>query len=162
MTKVSTTIPACGFLLQGNPGSTITLRPASVTATANTSNKLLGDGYLPAEVQSTTTASYYKWESRKGIGTGFFRTDESSIQPGEAYLCMTSASTRDAERYLIGETVVGDVNKDGKVSIADVTALVNIILSSAEPDEKADVNGDGQISVADVTALVNIILGRVN
>ena len=161
MTAITTTIPACGFLLQGKPGTTITMRPAGVTATANASNKLLGDGYLPAEVKTSETVSFYRWENRPGIGLGFFRVDEGSIQPGEAYLRLTTASTRDAERYLIGSTVVGDVNKDGTVSIADVTALVNIVLASAEPNDKADVNGDGEVSIADVTALVNIILGRV-
>lgn len=64
--------------------------------------------------------------------------------------------------------LVGDVNRDGAVSIADVTALVNIILGKAKyPEdndkydfEAANVNGDKTISIADVTALVNIILGK--
>ncbi len=155
------TIPACAFLLQGNPGSTITMRPASVTATASTLNKLQGDGYLPVEAKSTETISFYRWENRKGVGTGFFRVDEGNIQPGEAYLSFTASSQRDAERYLLASTIVGDVNKDGKVGIADVTQLVNIILGKAATNDKADVNGDGQMGIADVTALVNIILGRV-
>ncbi|MBQ8050212.1 MAG: dockerin type I repeat-containing protein [Bacteroidaceae bacterium] len=68
--------------------------------------------------------------------------------------------------YYYGQTLVGDVNRDGQISIADVTALVNIILGkdSVAPyqyDHKAaDVNRDGSISIADVTALVNIILGK--
>ena len=63
-------------------------------------------------------------------------------------------------------TLAGDVNKDGVVTIADVTALVNILLGKddAEPyqydHEAADVNGDGNISIADVTALVNYLLGK--
>lgn len=62
--------------------------------------------------------------------------------------------------------LIGDVNRDGQISIADVTALVNIILGkdNTEPyqydHDAADVNGDGAISIADVTALVNIILGK--
>ena len=57
---------------------------------------------------------------------------------------------------------VGDVNKDGAVTIADVTALVSIILAkSTDYDEQlADVNGDKSVTIADVTALVNIILGK--
>ena len=55
----------------------------------------------------------------------------------------------------------GDVNGDGSVTIADVTVLVNIILSTADGNERADVNGDGNVTIADVTELVNIILGRV-
>ena len=65
-------------------------------------------------------------------------------------------------------TLRGDINRDGIVSIADVTALVNIILGKAKyPDdadkydfEAANVNGDQVISIADVTALVNIIQGK--
>ncbi|MCR5130014.1 MAG: carbohydrate-binding domain-containing protein [Prevotella sp.] len=64
------------------------------------------------------------------------------------------------------EKIIGDVNKDGFVTIADVTALVNIILGkdNSEPylydHEAADVNTDETITIADVTALVNIILGK--
>ena len=60
------------------------------------------------------------------------------------------------------ETVIpGDVNNDGSISIADVTALVNIILGKGDGNnEAADVNNDGSITIADVTALVNIILGK--
>ena len=61
------------------------------------------------------------------------------------------------------EVLIGDVNGDSDVNIADVTALVNIILGkySAEYNLKAaDVNQDGLTTVADVTALVNIILGK--
>ena len=62
-------------------------------------------------------------------------------------------------------TLLGDVNKDGSVTIADVTALVNIILGKATDDDNydlaaANVNEDETVSVADVTALVNIILGK--
>ena len=57
----------------------------------------------------------------------------------------------------------GDVNGDGQVTIADVTALVNIILGSQGGDTSvADLNGDSQITIADVTSLVNIILGKGN
>ena len=65
----------------------------------------------------------------------------------------------------MGEANDADVNKYGDVTIADVTALVNIILGKddAKPylydHERADINGDGSITIADVTALVNIILG---
>ncbi|MBR0433023.1 MAG: BspA family leucine-rich repeat surface protein [Bacteroidaceae bacterium] len=57
---------------------------------------------------------------------------------------------------------VGDVNKDRKITIADVTALVNIILGKTTDYESrlADVNTDGNVTIADVTALVNIILGK--
>jgi len=57
----------------------------------------------------------------------------------------------------------GDVNRDGEVTIADVTALVNILLGKDTAGynlEAADVNSDGGRTIADVTALVNILLGK--
>ena len=59
--------------------------------------------------------------------------------------------------------LLGDVNNDGKVSSADVVALVKYILSdgSTEINEAAaDVSGDGKISSADVVAIVRIILNN--
>ena len=52
----------------------------------------------------------------------------------------------------------GDVNGDGVVSGADVTALYNVLLDGATPAGDADVNGDGVVSGADVTALYNLLL----
>ena len=53
----------------------------------------------------------------------------------------------------------GDVDHDGSVNIADVTALIDYLLSdtSAAPAE-ADVDDDGAITIADVTALIDILL----
>lgn len=62
--------------------------------------------------------------------------------------------------YTIQFAKKGDVNGDGEVTIADVTALVNIILEKDEKKAIADVNGDDDVTIADVTALVNIILGK--
>lgn len=73
---------------------------------------------------------------------------------------------------VIGDVVItatltskSDVNKDGEITIADVTALVDIILgkdaeTTLYDHEAADVNGDNTITIADVTALVDIILGK--
>jgi len=49
---------------------------------------------------------------------------------------------------------------DGENTIADVTALVNIILGKFPEIPAADINKDGVVSIADVTALVNRILGK--
>ena len=55
----------------------------------------------------------------------------------------------------------GDVNHDGKRTIADVTALINILLGSNVDglcEICADVNEDGFVTIADVTELINILL----
>lgn len=56
------------------------------------------------------------------------------------------------------ELPIADLNEDGRVDVADVTTLVNLILNN--DSSKGDINGDGTVDVADVTALVNIILNN--
>ncbi len=62
----------------------------------------------------------------------------------------------------IGSQLKGDVNGDGIVNIADVTALVSSILGNTKEYsiQVLDVNGDGIVNIADVTATVSIILGN--
>lgn len=63
------------------------------------------------------------------------------------------------DKTLAPVTTKGDVNGDGTVNVADVTALVNVI-AGAQTSTAADINGDGTVNVADVTALVNLIAGN--
>ena len=54
----------------------------------------------------------------------------------------------------------GDVNHDSNVSIADVTALIDLLLGVGDGCSIcADVNGDNNVSIADVTALIDMLLG---
>lgn len=53
---------------------------------------------------------------------------------------------------------VGDVNGDGEVSISDVTALIDMLLSDNTNHEMADVNKDGSVNISDVTALIDYLL----
>ena len=53
--------------------------------------------------------------------------------------------------------LAGDVNIDGEVNIADVNAVIDVIVSGALLPI-ADVNGDGEINIADINAVIDIIL----
>ena len=59
------------------------------------------------------------------------------------------------------ERLLGDVNGDGYVTIADVTSLINYLLSS-NPNNfyavNADVNEDTRINIGDVTSLIVMLL----
>ncbi len=56
--------------------------------------------------------------------------------------------------------VAGDVNGDGDVTAADVTALYNFILNNDTSNlVNGDQNGDGNITSSDVTVVYNILLG---
>lgn len=55
----------------------------------------------------------------------------------------------------------GDVNRDGDVSIADVTALIDYLLSGDDSGinlDAANCNNDSDVSIADVTALIDYLL----
>ena len=56
----------------------------------------------------------------------------------------------------------GDLNGDGDVSVADLVAMVNIILGKKGKMSEADLNGDGDVTVGDYVILVNIVLGKNN
>ena len=81
-----------------------------------------------------------------------------------------SISFTPAKRFFLDEvmavSIAGDVNKDGRVDISDVTALIDIVLGkgSTQPyqndHDAADVNDDDNIDISDVTALIDIILGK--
>ena len=53
----------------------------------------------------------------------------------------------------------GDVDDSGTVNIADVTALIDYLLSGSVINEQnADVDDSGTINIADVTALIDYLL----
>ncbi len=59
--------------------------------------------------------------------------------------------------------VPGDVTGDGEVDIADVNAIINIMLQKNPASDypgNADVTGDGGVDIADVNAVINIMLGK--
>ncbi len=59
------------------------------------------------------------------------------------------------------DVVIGDVNGDGMVAIADVTALIDYLLggeATAVDLDAADVTCDGNIAISDVTALIDLLL----
>ncbi len=65
----------------------------------------------------------------------------------------------DVQNCVLNIVDKGDMNDDGQLTVADVPALVNLILSGSTAPI-ADINGDGHVTLADVTALVNIVSGK--
>ena len=57
----------------------------------------------------------------------------------------------------------GDIDGDGKVTISDVTALIDIILQGTGAEHpRADVDGDGEVRISDVTTAIDLLLGSGN
>ncbi len=61
------------------------------------------------------------------------------------------------------QVLLGDANKDGKVTITDAVGVVNNILGNPSADfngTAADVNFDNKITITDAVGVVNVILGN--
>lgn len=61
------------------------------------------------------------------------------------------------------ETVrLGDMNNDNKITITDVTQLLNLLKSNTTSFDlrRQDINQDGKVDLQDVTMLVEVVLGK--
>lgn len=61
------------------------------------------------------------------------------------------------------ESLAGDVNADGTVSVADAVSLVRFLTHEAETigsPQNADMNGDAKLNVSDLTLLKRLLLGK--
>ena len=79
---------------------------------------------------------------------------------GDTWSNMDSGSTSE-KRYVRVKlpALRGDVNGDNAVNIADVTALIDILLSDTTAPAAADCNHDNAVNIADVTSLIDYLLG---
>ena len=69
-----------------------------------------------------------------------------------------------SDKWPAQPSIPGDVNGDGEVNIADVNAVINVILSGGTTDgdlfKAADVNGDGEVNISDVNTLIQLIISQ--
>ena len=87
----------------------------------------------------------------------------SPMTPGEIKAQML-ADFPDHEAYWEGGEPIppvkaGDVNGDGTVDVADISAVISVMAGVAVY-EAADVNGDGNVDVADISNIISIMAGE--
>ena len=107
------------------------------------------------------------WTNADGLKfyNQFFKTEGLNIESGKTYdvVGIVTVYKHAPEVYIISAPEVaagvrGDVDGDGDVAIADVTALIDLLLSGAELPATADANLDNEVSVSDVTAIIDYLL----
>ncbi len=81
----------------------------------------------------------------------------SSIMRKRINLRETEYTAESVVQSVVVLTDAGDINVDGEVNVADINALIDLVLTGAI-DPKGDVNGDGEVSIADVSTLINSLL----
>ena len=154
----------------------VTVTPTEYT-TVTTDNVheyvILKDQTITVDATDTTGRTYLNADNLV-LFNQFRLTDLPTIEEGKTYDVegMVTIYKNKAQLYIISITEVasadlrGDVNKDGNIDIADVTALISHVLSKNydETDSfspaNSDVNGDGEWTIADVTMLINRVLKK--
>ena len=83
-------------------------------------------------------------------------------------ICVVSGDLQNAESYIINATIAstilrGDVNGDGSITITDVSALIDYLLTHDDSNinaQNADVDASGNIAISDVSTLIDILLNK--
>ncbi len=76
-----------------------------------------------------------------------------------AYVTAGGETTYGAEVEFVTLSSSLDVNLDGEVNIADVNAVIDLIMDSGD-GRTGDVNGDGEVNIADINAIIDAILSK--
>lgn len=97
-------------------------------------------------VNTDHQCSYYTYASSWGS-----YSNTSAFLPTVTFICKKSGGEPPV-------VVIGDVDGNGEVGIADVTALIDILLGGLEAPAAADCNNDDIVNVSDVTALIDYLL----
>ena len=92
--------------------------------------------------------------------TGIVSTKENIIVTGivntnnNAYQIKLTKNAEDANAG-----VTGDVNGDGTIDVADISAIISVMAGTATYAD-ADVNKDGTVDVADISNVISIMAGK--
>ena len=99
----------------------------------------------------STKYQFFRFEVSEVRGKGGWQNNHYVFQLAELAL----------SGYTSSSAVTGDVNGDGYVTAADVTAIYDYMLNNVTTYvDTSDVNGDGYITSSDITAVYNILLGN--
>lgn len=143
-----------GYLYAASSSKNYLRTKATVDANAQASISF-SSGDATIVFQGSNTHNQLLYNSLNFLFSCYTGTTENMVRP-QIYRQIKQAV----------ETV--DINRDGEQTIADVTALVNILLGKATEAndfdkydfQAADVDGDGSRTVADLTELVKRLLGK--
>ena len=121
---------------------------------ANLQTIYVGDGWNTAAV--TISQDMFKDCTSLVGGQG---TTYNASHIDKAYAHIDGGPSNPGYFTAAGATFLrGDVDGDGNVSIADVTALIDILLSGTAAPAAADADEDGTVGIADVTTIIDYLL----
>jgi hypothetical protein len=118
-------------------------------------------------------SSYYKYKEKQitlditGSGSKDLTFDFTDLPKGNYYVEFyyydgdTEKLAVKTEKFKLVDSIPGDVNGDGFVTAADVTALYDYMLNNDSSNiVNGDQDGDGHITAGDITTVYTIMLGN--
>lgn len=150
-------------IIANNENVDLTSRASGMTTTIND----LGDNQY----------RFIGYTMGNAIATGNDEIMELSLQPStnlefgnyEIRISNIKLGTKDMKNKYAGEEtltvpfsvldLLGDVNKDGRITVTDVTKVIDMVLNGTF-DPIADVNIDGRVTVTDVTKIIDMVLNN--
>ncbi len=136
--------------------------PASVTAIANwafNECNFLTDVYCEIADPSAVSMGSYVFA---GYQNPNYDGRTLHVPAGSVEAYQADAKWSDFFEFIVADVQAGDVNGDGLITIADITDLIDLVLSNVTVADcpVADVDGDGIIGIGDITILIDqIIMG---
>lgn len=133
------------------------------------STNLLADGSIRIFVSSQGSINF---SGNNGAILTISLTASSAFEKGNIVLKNSLLVEEDGKRHHLADEIAkvnggiptgvpGDVNGDGVVTAADITALYDFMLNNDSGNiVNGDQNGDGDITAADVTAVYDVLLGN--
>ena len=128
------------------------------------------EGTASLKVQISNSETFPTRTSYNGTLEGTFETpllgdikgagklvDGGTYYVRARYGYRTLATGTTVRSFVYHEMTPGDVNSDGEVGVADINALIGLIIDG-QATRAADVNNDGEVNIADVNALIGLIL----
>ncbi len=142
--------------------SNVTVKPNPSAITSGTYHMTVGE-YADKTIEN----AYFL----NADGSHFVRAASGMVNAFEAYAADVIASNANQLQIMLDEnpedgptSLRGDVNMDGEINIADVTALISYVLSRDATGidlVAANCNQDSEINIADVTTLINRVLSGI-
>lgn len=136
------------------------------------SHRSIGDGVIRCFVYSLAGGEMAPGEGRvvtmhftTAVGTpeGEYSLSFANMKAGTPGLTDKYAGGNEQCTFSVSTHILGDVNNDGRVTMADVTTLIAHIYGKEVPvfiDKAADTNYDGKFTMADVTIIIAIIYNK--
>ncbi len=121
---------------------------------------------VPANVESTIDLPIDQWIDADDMGNypiqfTYVQVNMGKSTSGQEYTMLIPGLEVIYKNAPLSAAIAGDVNGDGNITAADVTALYDFLLNNVTTNlVNGDQNSDGDITAADVTAVYDILLGN--